>query len=59
MMEGKTVTAIARLSTIARMDRIVAGRGRGGHHDLIAAGGLYARLWARQSGGFLNLEAAE
>jgi len=59
MMEGKTVIAIAhRLSTIARMDRVVVlDRGRvveDGHHDaLIAAGGLYADLWARQSGGFL------
>ena len=59
MMEGKTVIAIAhRLSTIARMDRIVVlDQGRvvedGSHEDLIAAGGLYADLWARQSGGFL------
>jgi ATP-binding cassette, subfamily B, multidrug efflux pump len=60
MMEGKTVIAIAhRLSTIARMDRIVVlDEGRvveDGHHDtLIAQGGLYAGLWARQSGGFLG-----
>ena len=59
MMEGKTVIAIAhRLSTIARMDRIVVlDRGRvvedGSHDALITAGGLYADLWARQSGGFL------
>ncbi|SHJ01498.1 ABC transporter ATP-binding protein [Wenxinia saemankumensis] len=65
MMEGKTVIAIAhRLSTIARMDRIVVMReGRviedGPHAALLAQGGLYARLWARQSGGFLGEEAAE
>mgnify|MGYP001095877922 CR=1 FL=1 len=59
MMEGKTVIAIAhRLSTIARMDRIVVlDRGRvvedGSHDALIGEGGLYADLWARQSGGFL------
>ena len=59
MMEGKTVIAIAhRLSTIARMDRIVvldAGRvvEDASHDALIAEGGLYADLWARQSGGFL------
>ncbi|MCE8518578.1 ABC transporter ATP-binding protein [Ruegeria pomeroyi] len=63
MMEGKTVIAIAhRLSTIAQMDRIlVLDQGRiveeGGHADLLAQGGLYAQFWARQSGGFLNVEA--
>ena len=62
MMEGKTVIAIAhRLSTIARMDRIlVLDEGRivedGDHDALLAAGGLYARFWARQSGGFLHTE---
>ncbi|HVN41631.1 MAG TPA: ABC transporter ATP-binding protein, partial [Steroidobacteraceae bacterium] len=59
LMEGKTVVAIAhRLSTIAAMDRlIVLDRGRiveqGDHRSLLALDGLYARLWARQSGGFL------
>jgi ATP-binding cassette subfamily B multidrug efflux pump len=59
LMEGKTVVAIAhRLSTIAAMDRlIVLERGRiveeGDHRTLLARGGLYARLWAHQSGGFL------
>jgi ATP-binding cassette subfamily B multidrug efflux pump len=65
MMEGKTVIAIAhRLSTIAQMDRIlVMDDGRivedGPHEALLAQGGLYASFWARQSGGFLNAEAAE
>jgi len=59
LMEGKTVIAIAhRLSTIARMDRLVvmdAGRivEQGTHQELLQLGGHYARLWARQSGGFL------
>ena len=63
LMEGKTVVAIAhRLSTIAAMDRlIVMDRGRiveeGDHASLLARGGLYARLWAHQSGGFLGEEA--
>jgi ATP-binding cassette subfamily B multidrug efflux pump len=60
LMEGKTVVAIAhRLSTIAAMDRlIVMDEGRiveqGSHAELLAANGLYARLWAHQSGGFLG-----
>ena len=61
-MVGKTVIAIAhRLSTIASMDRIVvmdAGRivEQGSHAELLARGGLYARYWNRQSGGFLGTE---
>ncbi|NNK79172.1 MAG: ABC transporter ATP-binding protein [Litoreibacter sp.] len=65
-MKDKTVIAIAhRLSTIARMDRIVVlDQGRiveeGTHADLLAAGGLYAGYWHRQSGGFIGIaEAAE
>ena len=62
VMEGKTVIAIAhRLSTIARMDRIVVlDQGRvaeaGPHGELLAKGGIYARLWEHQSGGFLGTE---
>jgi ATP-binding cassette subfamily B multidrug efflux pump len=65
LMEGKTVVAIAhRLSTIAAMDRLVVmDRGRiveeGDHRSLLAQGGLYARLWAHQSGGFLGEETGE
>jgi ATP-binding cassette subfamily B protein len=66
VMEGKTVLAIAhRLSTIAHMDRIVVlDQGRiaevGTHDALLARGGLYARYWHRQSGGFRTTrEAAE
>jgi ATP-binding cassette subfamily B multidrug efflux pump len=63
LMEGKTVVAIAhRLSTIAAMDRLVVmDRGRivetGDHRSLLAAGGIYARLWTHQSGGFLGEDA--
>ncbi|KAF1006449.1 MAG: putative multidrug export ATP-binding/permease protein [Luteibacter sp.] len=62
LMQGKTVIAIAhRLSTIARMDRLVVmDKGAivesGTHAELIAKGGLYARLWAHQTGGFVGVD---
>jgi ATP-binding cassette subfamily B multidrug efflux pump len=61
LMQGKTVIAIAhRLSTIARMDRLVVmDQGAivetGTHAELIGRGGLYARLWAHQTGGFVGV----
>jgi ATP-binding cassette subfamily B multidrug efflux pump len=63
LMGGKTVIAIAhRLSTIARMDRLVVMDNgaiveTGTHAELVARGGLYARLWARQTGGFVAADA--
>lgn len=60
LMKGKTVIAIAhRLSTIAAMDRlIIMDQGRiiedGSHQTLLRKGGVYAKLWNRQSGGFLD-----
>ena len=65
VMQGKTVLAIAhRLSTLSEMDRIlVLDQGRivesGTHDALLASGGRYAQFWARQSGGFLQTDAAE
>jgi ATP-binding cassette subfamily B protein len=60
MMEGRTAIAVAhRLSTVAGMDRLVVlDRGRvveqGTHAELLASGGGYAKLWQRQSGGFVT-----
>ena len=65
IMQGKTVLAIAhRLSTIAEMDRIIVlDQGhiveQGTHPQLLALGGLYARYWNRQSGGFIGVEDKE
>jgi ATP-binding cassette subfamily B multidrug efflux pump len=65
LMQGKTVIAIAhRLSTIAQMDRlIVIDEGKvieqGSHNELLASGGQYAKLWERQSGGFINPDDTE
>lgn len=62
VMENKTVLAIAhRLSTIAQMDRLlVLEKGEivesGSHHELVAKQGLYAKLWAHQTGGFIGVE---
>ncbi|HCA25907.1 MAG TPA: multidrug ABC transporter ATP-binding protein [Pseudomonas sp.] len=65
LMDGKTVIAIAhRLSTIAQMDRLVVLEHgniieQGSHAELIEQNGVYARLWARQSGGFIGEELEE
>jgi len=62
LMQNKTVIAIAhRLSTIAQMDRlIVLDEGciveQGTHAELITSGGIYAQLWAHQTGGFIGVE---
>ena len=64
LMEGKTVIAIAhRLSTIAAMDRLIVLEDgdiaeMGTHRELLSRGGIYAALWRRQSGGFLDARAA-
>jgi ATP-binding cassette subfamily B protein len=59
LMEGQTAIVIAhRLSTVAGLDRIVvledgAVIEDGSHEDLLERDGVYASLWARQSGGFI------
>jgi ATP-binding cassette subfamily B multidrug efflux pump len=65
LMRGKTVIAIAhRLSTIAALDRLIVLDGgrvveQGSHAELLEHGGIYARLWQRQSGGFIDVDIAE
>lgn len=60
LMETKTAIVIAhRLSTIQKMDRVVVLADgviveQGSHKDLLAHGGTYAKLWAHQSGGFID-----
>lgn len=60
LMEGKTVVAVAhRLSTLREMDRIIVMEGgkiieNGSHQELVQSGGVYARLWEHQAGGFLT-----
>lgn len=62
VMESKTVLAIAhRLSTIAQMDRLlVLDKGEiiesGSHSELVAKKGVYAKLWAHQTGGFIGVD---
>jgi len=60
LMKGRTALVIAhRLSTIQRMDRIVVmHKGRvaevGTHKELLKKkNGIYAKLWAHQSGGYI------
>lgn len=60
LMEGRTAIVIAhRLSTIQKMDRIIVLQDgqiveQGSHKELIGRHGTYARLWAHQSGGFIE-----
>jgi ATP-binding cassette subfamily B protein len=62
LMEGRTAVVIAhRLSTIQRMDRIIVLEDgaiveQGSHHKLLSHGGVYAKLWSHQSGGFIDEE---
>ena len=60
LLRGRTALVIAhRLSTVRRMDELIimdAGAivERGSHDELLARDGIYAGLWAHQSGGFLG-----
>lgn len=60
LMENRTAIVIAhRLSTIQKMDRIIVLDGgqiveQGSHRELVGASGTYAKLWSRQSGGFIE-----
>jgi ATP-binding cassette subfamily B protein len=60
LMKGRTSIVIAhRLSTIAKLDRIVVlDNGKiieqGSHNELLTNNGIYAKLWAHQSGGFIK-----
>ncbi len=60
LMEGRTAIVIAhRLSTIQKMDRIIVLENGevaqiGTHKELLVSGGIYAKLWAHQSGGFIE-----
>lgn len=60
LMKNRTSVVIAhRLSTIAKLDRIIvldngAIQEDGTHDELLASKGLYAKLWAHQSGGFIE-----
>jgi ATP-binding cassette subfamily B protein len=60
LMQGRTAIAIAhRLSTVQRMDRIIVMDDgniveQGTHAELIKKKGIYAKLWAHQSGGFIE-----
>ncbi len=63
LLAGRTAIVIAhRLSTVRRMDElIILDRGRiverGSHEALLTRDGVYASLWAHQSGGFLAEDA--
>ena len=60
LMKGRTSIVIAhRLSTIAKLDRIIVISGgriveNGAHNELLKTNGIYAKLWNRQSGGFIE-----
>ena len=62
LMKGRTSIVIAhRLSTISKLDRIIVMHDGeiiedGNHDKLLKKKGQYARLWAHQSGGFIEEE---